>query len=383
MAAHTPHTTHHTPQPLASKSLAPILLFAYNRPIHTKQTLQALIQNPLAKESHLIIYSDAPKTSNHKEQVQQVRRYLYDIQAQNTAKSLFLDITIIERPYNFGLADSIIDGVSQVMRDFGKAIILEDDIVVSPVFLDYMNASLERYSDNPKVWSISAWGFPIDSSGLGDCYFWRCPHCWGWASWSDRWQYFKRDIQWVFDNFNAHDIAYINFDGVGNYWNDFLLNAQGKIKSWAIFNYLIAYKHNALTLTPNISYVKQIGFDGSGVHCGEEGNVFNTPYINTKFPISYPDKIIESTLALERVQDFTKHLKKPFHIRVKNKLFRSLKALTGGGQANLESSLENLAFALNPKPTQQSHYFQTHHFTQPCNNPPLTHSHHIYLKVAS
>ncbi|TLE01946.1 hypothetical protein [Helicobacter japonicus] len=326
------------------KTYAPIILFTYNRPKHTIQTIQALSANPLALKSDLYIYQDAPKPNASKDILQshtQTKNYIQDFITNNTQKPLFKSITFIEREYNLGLADSIIDGVSFVINKHEKAIILEDDIIVSPVFLDYMNAALQRYENEPKVWSIAAWSYPIDTSGLGDCYFWRLPHCWGWATWASRWQYYKRDITWALENFSQSDIDYINIDGVAHYYDHLLANAQGKIKTWAIFNYLIGYKHNALNLCPSTSYIKQIGFDGSGVHCGQEGEVFNTSHINTKFPITFPQEIIESPLALERIKAFELSLKKPLPLRIYKKLRRithslsqKVSYLSGGGVVN-------------------------------------------------
>ncbi len=201
-----------------------------------------------------------------------------------------------------------------------------------------MNTALQRYENEEKVWSITAWSYPIDTSGLGDCYFWRLPHCWGWATWASRWQYYKRDITWALENFSQSDIDYINIDGVARYYDHLLANAQGKIKTWAIFNYLIGYKHNTLNLCPSTSYVKQIGFDGSGVHCGKEGEVFNVSHTNMKFPITFPQEIIESPLALERIKAFELSLKKPLPLRVYRKLCRiahslsqKVSYLSGGG----------------------------------------------------
>lgn len=314
---------------------APIVLFVYNRPKHTTQTLQALIDNPLATKSDLLIYSDAPKSTESANQVREVRSVIHSLNIKNKAKNYFKSITIIERDYNFGLADSIIDGVTSIMNQYGKAIVLEDDIVVSPVFLDYMNDALTRYENNKKVWSIAAWSYPISNSiGGGDeSYFFRQFCCWGWGSWADRWKHFKRDIKWVLDNFDKNDIFRINLDGYSNAWGDFLLNKKGKIKSWAIFYYLIGYKHKALNLCPNLSYIKQIGFDGSGVHCGSE-DFYNANSINTKFPISYPNEVVESKLALQEIQAFIKSLQKPFIKRAQNKAKKIIKQILKWGGAD-------------------------------------------------
>ena len=312
------------------QSYAPIILFTYNRPKHTQQVLEALIANPLASKSDLYIYQDGAKpqaTYNDKNAIQEVKTFIKEIIVKNAQTPLFGSITFIERESNLGLADSIIDGVTYVMSKYGKAIILEDDIVVSPVFLNYMNAALSKYENEPKVWGISAWSYPIDTTHLGDCYFWRLFHCWGWASWENRWQHYKRDITWALENFSQEDINYINLDGIAPYFNQVIDNAKGKIKTWAIFNCLIAYKHNALVLCPSTSYIQQIGFDGSGVHCGQEGEIFNPAHINTKFPITYPNEIIESATALERIKAFELSLKKPIYIRAYGKLIRISQSL--------------------------------------------------------
>lgn len=289
------------------KELAPIVLFTYNRLNHTMQTLQALSNNALSKQSKLIIYSDGAKENATKEDIKKidgVREYLNLLVRQNKILSRFRDIEIVCRERNFGLADSIIDGVTSAMKQYKRAIILEDDIIVSPIFLQFMNETLNFYENKNKVWSISAWSPPIDNSGLSSCYFFRVPHCWGWASWADRWEYYKRDVEWALQSFTNEDIKYINLEDAANYWEQLLLNKSGKIKTWAIFHYLISYKHKALSLLPSHSLVKQIGFDSSGTHCGWEDNVFNSKTINTELSLSYPEEIIESNLAFTRIKDF-------------------------------------------------------------------------------
>lgn len=313
-------------------NLAPIILFTYNRLEHTKKVLESLMQNKLAKDSELYIFCDGMKDNATNQEIsksQKLQRFLKDFKAQSND---FKNISLTIQDKNIGLADSIINGISKVIKLHKKAIILEDDIIVSKVFLDYMNESLNKYEKQRKVWSINAWSYPIDSSDLDDCYFWRIPHCWGWGTWEDRWNLYARDIKWVVKNFNKSDIKAINLEGYANYFNDFLLNKNGKIKTWAIFNYLICYKSNALNLAPNISYIKQIGFDGSGVHCGNE-DIYNAKAINEKFPISFPLEIEENKIALSRIQEFHKNLKKPLISRIKNKILKLYNR--GGGREKI------------------------------------------------
>lgn len=298
-------------------TLAPIILFVYNRPNHTKQSIEALLQNSLSKESNLFIYSDAPKNQDAISSVQEVRDYIHTITG-------FKTITIIERERNFGLADSIIGGVTDVINQYGKAIVLEDDIVTSPAFLEYMNIALNKYEQEEKVWSISAWNYPLDPNPIQeDTFFWRIPHCWGWATWKDRWIHYKRDIQWVENNFNKSDICHINLEGTADYWKHYLSNKKQKIKTWAIFWYLIAYKHNKLTLMPKEPLIWQIGFDNSGVDCSADTTLANKTFI-LNAPTSFPDIIQENRIALEAIRSFHLQHKKTLLQRIFNKIFSIL-----------------------------------------------------------
>ena len=306
---------------MQSQFLAPIVLFAYNRLWHLREVLNALAKNNLAKKSTLYIYLDAPKADSTPKDLQKHSEITAFLEHFAESSRDFKDIIFIKRNYNFGLADNIINGVSEVMAKHKRAIILEDDIVVSPVFLEYMNMGLEKYANEPKIFSIDAWIHKIDGSDLSDCFFMRSFHCWGWGSWADRWELFKRDISWVSANFNKNDIYGANLDGFTNAYDDFLLNQRGKIKSWAIFFYLISYKHNGLHLMPKVPYIRQIGFDGSGVHCGES-DMYENDALNLSLPRTFPVYLEESKIALTRIQNFHTNLKKPLSVRIKNKLLR-------------------------------------------------------------
>lgn len=173
------------------RSLAPIVLFVYNRPWHTRKTIGALIKNNLAKESELIIYSDAAKTSEVEKDVMEVRRFIHSIIG-------FKAVQIIERSKNWGLANSIIDGVCSVVNKYGKIIVLEDDLVTSPYFLNFMNEALNHYENNNEVISIHGYVYPIDN--LPETFFLKGADCWGWATWKEGWALFESDGMKLLDN---------------------------------------------------------------------------------------------------------------------------------------------------------------------------------------
>ena len=178
---------------MKSKNLAPIVLFVYNRPLHTKQTIEALQKNELAKESELFIYSDAPKSSEVQSDVDEIREYIKSING-------FKKVTIVERDENWGLANSIIDGVTKIVNEYGKIIVLEDDLVTSPYFLRFMNDSLARYETEERVWHISGYSQPFNKLNIKEHFFIKPTTCWGWGTWLNRWNFFKKDtLSYFFD----------------------------------------------------------------------------------------------------------------------------------------------------------------------------------------
>ena len=242
-------------------NLAPIVLFVYNRPWHTKQTINALLQNEGAIESELIIYSDAAKSSKDCANVQAVRNYISSI-------SGFKRVEIIEREKNWGLASSIIDGVTATVSEFGKVIVLEDDMVTSPFFLSYMNDALNRFSNDPRVISVHAYTYPVKEI-LPEAFFLKGADCWGWGTWKRGWDHFNADGQELLGELNRRELIE-EFDFKGAYGYSRMLKAQiaGHNDSWAIRWYASAFLANKLTIYPGRSLVHNIGNDDSGMHCG-------------------------------------------------------------------------------------------------------------------
>ncbi len=245
-----------------NNNLAPIILFVYNRLDHTKKTIKALYKNVLANRSELIIFSDGPNNERIAKKVNRVRKYLKTIAG-------FKSVKIIEREYNWGLSKNIIDGVTEIVFQYGKVIVLEDDIVTSPYFLTYMNDALDKYKLNYKVMHISGYMFPIKNDDLPETIFYRSPSCWGWGTWERAWIYYKKDLDWVFTSFNRKDIRAFNLESAYDFWAQVKQNKTGEINTWAIFWYAAVFKKNGLCLHPARSMTQNIGHDNSGIHCGE------------------------------------------------------------------------------------------------------------------
>ena len=238
----------------------PIILFVYKRQWHTQQTIEALQRNDLASDSDLIIYSDAPKNEEAAQGVREVREYIHSI-------SGFRTITIIERNVNFGLAQSIITGVTEVVNRYGRIIVLEDDLMTSPYFLRYMNEALQLYQNEERVASIHGYIYP-DTAKLPETFFLKGADCWGWATWKRGWDLFEVDGQKLVDELKEKKLTH-EFDFDDSYEYTVMLEDQvnGKTDSWAIRWYASTFLKNTLTLYPGRSLVCNIGIDGSGTNC--------------------------------------------------------------------------------------------------------------------
>ena len=240
-------------------NLAPIVLFVYNRPWHTQQTVEALQKNKLASESELFIYSDEAKNDDARVSVDEVRKYIDNITG-------FKKITVIKRDKNWGLANSIIDGVTKIVNEYGRIIVLEDDLVTSPYFLKYMNTALDFYKNEKSVISIHGYIYPIEN--LPNSFFIKGADCWGWATWKNKWDMFEPDGQKL-----LNELKYRNLEKEADFNNSYgftrMLKQQikGKNNSWAVRWYMSAFLRDMLTLYPGKSYVQNIGNDDSGTHC--------------------------------------------------------------------------------------------------------------------
>jgi sugar transferase len=276
--------------------LAPIVLFTYNRLDHTRKTVKALQRNVYAKESVLYIYSDAPKTESAAKTVQAVRDYLRTING-------FREVRIILREENWGLARNIMDGVTQIVNQYGKIIVLEDDIVTSKYFLKYMNDALEYYKNEKKVMMIHGHNYDIvQSDHLEETFFVESGGCWGWATWANAWKYFDRNPKELLGKTTKEQKKRINFDGaVSDMWKQVEMNADGRLHTWAVFWHASIVLQQGLALFPRKTLVRNVGFDGSGENCGT-----SDPYaIEESLDIEieyFPSQIIESVLAREQMK---------------------------------------------------------------------------------
>ena len=268
---------------------APILLFVYNRPEHVRRNIQALLKNELAAESELFIYSDAAKDETSQAAVKEVRAFIRSIQG-------FKKITITERAENWGLARSIIDGVTTLINRYGRVIVLEDDLVVAPHFLQFMNDALETYRDEERVGHIQACDF-THAPFLPDTFLIKWTGSWGWGTWDRAWKHFNADGKALLTELESRKLTY-TFDFNGKYGYTRMLRRQieGKNNSWAIRWNASLFLKDILSLNVGKSLVQNEGFDGSGTNCGGGGLYASELYME-RLPVKKISPIEENIQA--------------------------------------------------------------------------------------
>lgn len=243
----------------AGDDLAPIALFAFRRPDHTRRTLAALAANKEAKHSLLYAFCDGPKREADVEDVQAVRRLMRETDG-------FAAVKIVEHQTNIGLANSIIGGVSAMLADYPQVIVVEDDLATSPHFLGYMNQALRIYADEAAVASIHGYIYPVEDE-FPATFFLRGADCWGWATWRRAWAVFEPNACLLAKKLRERGLDQaFDMDGAYPYMQMLQDAEEGKVDSWAIRWHASAFLENMLTLYPGRSLVQNIGTEGSGTH---------------------------------------------------------------------------------------------------------------------
>lgn len=241
---------------------APIILFAFNRLDALKNTIDSLLQNEEAGSSDLFIFVDGARLGKpgEDEKVKAVQEYVKRIKGFKSLNYTFSD-------RNKGLGNSIIQGVSQIINQFGKAIVLEDDLIFAKNFLSYMNQGLDKYKEQSKVFSICGYSnkVKVPKGYVADTYFCTRSSSWGWGTWADRWN----SVDWNLEEWIIYSKMKADFNKWGGSDCFKMLNdwKYGRNQSWAIRFCFAQFLQNKLSLFPIESKVYNNGFDGDGTNC--------------------------------------------------------------------------------------------------------------------
>jgi hypothetical protein len=282
---------------------APVILFAYNRPWHTLQTLQSLKKNELAAESTLFIYIDGPKKDATDEQ----RKKIEEVKQICGQEKWCGEVQVIQSEENKGLSASVLNGVAEIVNRYGKAIVLEDDLVSDIYFLRFMNDTLMMYEKNESVVSVTGYIYPVPEK-LPETFFLKGADCWGWATWKRAWDLLELNGQKLLSELKEKKLTDdFNFYGTYPYTQMLEDQVQGKNNSWAILWYASAYLKNKFTLYPGFSLIQNIGNDSSGTH-SHNTDKFHVKFQSRPVEIKKQD-VTENVSAKKKISHFFESLK--------------------------------------------------------------------------
>ena len=299
--------------------LSPIVLFVYNRPWHTEQTLTALMKCDMADQSTLYIYADGPKENASEEQLKNIKEVRQIIRSKNWCK----EIQIIESERNKGLADSVINSTSEIVNSYGKVITLEDDVIVGKFFLRFMNEGLSLYESAANVFMISGYNFPVpEYSKKHRSFFLPIGTTQAWGTWKREWGIFDKEAK-GYEKLKEDGVLRKKFNLDNSYDFAAMLEAQMEtdiISSWGIRFRWSLFQNNGLILFPDRSLIKNIGWDGSGRHCNN-----NNPYEDYRwdpeYPVSrFPAKIKTDKKKLQKLKKYLSDIANPNKISIKNRI---------------------------------------------------------------
>lgn len=283
--------------------LAPIILFAYNRPEHTQRTLESLKQNVLADESVLFIYIDGPKDNAANDQLKLIDKVKEVAQSEKWCK----EVRIVQSETNKGLAGSVIMGVTETVNKYGNVIVLEDDLVSDKYFLKFMNDALAVYENEEEVMCVTGYIYPVKAK-LPETFFLKGADCWGWATWKRAWDQLEMSGGKLLRDLESKGLTK-DFDFNDSYPYLQMLKDQiaHKNNSWAILWYASAYLKNKYCLYPGHSLIHNIGVDGSGTHSGTSTE-FDVRLLNQEVKV-LKQRIEEDKKAKEYIGDYFREVR--------------------------------------------------------------------------
>ncbi|MBW4052021.1 MAG: glycosyltransferase [Proteobacteria bacterium] len=299
--------------------LAPIAVFVYRRPRHTARLIESLLANEPLSRSPVFVYCDGARTAEEQDAVTETRRIVRERLPEHAQ--------VIERNTNMGLAASIITGVTELSRRYGKVIVLEDDLVVHRGCIEFLNAALVHYANDSRVYHVNAYRYPLPEASA--CSLLRLPSSWGWATWERAWVAFEPDAADLERRILEVDLASaMDFGRTFPYFAMLQKQARGSIDSWAIRWYASVLLRGGLAVYPNVSQVFNGGMDNSGVHCGATRDFdVNVGAASGRWPAS----TIEDPVTYEQMRVFFRSVRETVARRLARKLKRMLFADRRGG----------------------------------------------------
>lgn len=295
-----------------------ILCFGFDRPMHLERMLNSLEKNHESIDSDVYICIDGPADSTDLE----MHSKTVEVAKKNWN---FKSTKLILRERNLDCRTNIINTITELFKTNDRLIILEDDLVLGPNFLSYMNAALHKYLNKKEMWCINGYSYPQLNFKSGSSVS-KYVSPWGWGTWSDRWEIFVNedyDKKNFISSLSENDRKKFNVENLYD-WEDIIVkNELGKISAWDAYWYQAVFMNKGLTLYPNKSHIRNEGFDGTGMHCSST-NDWITP-INMSTTKRYPNKIKLNKLYMFNTLIFYRYYVLKRYLRFHKSKFSSFK----------------------------------------------------------
>lgn len=302
----------------SQKKYAPVLISVYNRLKHLEKCVDSLKSNEFAKFTDLYIVSDAPYKKEDNTIVFKIREYINSIKGFNSVK-------LIANKNNLGASRSIGNARNKVLDMYDILIIMEDDNIVSPHFLTFINEMLAKYEADNSIYSICGYNFRINISDNYpyDIYFYRTFCAWGFGIWKNKYVDISSDTFQINDKSAIRKYKKMAPSGYEVLKHDM---ETGDICGDARIGYLL-HKNNQYCVFPIKTLVTNIGHDGSGRHCG-----ISDVFINHKFTPNFLPNRFPPDVSIDK--EIQRKLRKYWHVsyylkvrRFCGQIFRFIKRL--------------------------------------------------------
>jgi len=316
--------------------LAPICIFVYNRPVHSEKMLNSLVANQLFSESEVFVFADGPKDGASPEEIEKIKQVRDKLKILENNKAVHYNLS----EENKGLTKSIVSGITDIINKYGKVIVIEDDLELSPGFLKYMNDALNLYESEERVMHIGGYMVP-HKINLPETFFLKTPTIWGWGTWKRAWGNYEINAVILLENLEAKfgkDFAYaFDVNGTYTYTKQLRDIASGKLDTWDIQWAASIYLENGLCLHPGLSLTINNGFDGSGVHCSFV-ETFNNQIFAKEISV-FNQLLLPNKRGMKA---FSAHHKKNYHPKKKELIVKYFYKLTNYIPKDLRKILKKI-----------------------------------------
>jgi hypothetical protein len=246
--------------------MIPVLIVAYRRTASTDDLLRDCIVSGVRK---IYLAIDGPKDTDEDislEFINIIKKYVLAYPR--------VEIRFWLRTENFGSANSVITAIDWVFESENSMVILEDDLVISPVLMTYFERNISKLSLEDHVMLAGTNPFQSNSGDEVNLVS-HFPIVWGWATTRSRWFEMRNGILSNSLRYKSRvPVRIVKFLEVGR------MRAQSKsIDAWDVPLAAWMYAEQKICILPPCNLVSNRGYDLHSTHTLSEKWPLNLPFL--------------------------------------------------------------------------------------------------------